>query len=263
MDYFCQDLAEYLSDRLRIPARLRIDLPWTERDRRLDEGEIDLCWICGLPYVRKVERSPGIVAPLAAPVMAGSRYQGRPIYYSDVVVRRDSPFRTFADLRGAAWAFNEPGSHSGYGIVRYTLATRGETFAFFGRVVESGAHQASLEMILRGEIDAAAIDSTVLEQVLRDHPEEAGELRVIEVLGPSPMPPWVVSRQVTPDIRQALRDALTGMHARADGRTILARAGIARFQAVDDGDYDPIREMARTGWGETFSKSNPPDRTIP
>jgi phosphonate transport system substrate-binding protein len=254
MNYLCRDLAEYLAPRLRIPVRLRIDPLWTERDRLLDEGEIDLCWICGLPYVRKVERSPGIVTPLAAPVMAGSRYEGHPIYYSDVVVHRDSPFRKFGDLRGAVWAFNEPGSQSGYGIVRYTLASRGETFAFFGRVVESGAHQASLGMILQREVDASAIDSTVLEQELRDHPWLTSELRVVEVMGPSPMPPWVAGQRVTPEMRQALQNALTGMHARADGRAILARAGVARFQAVDDSDYDPIREMACTGWGESFSK---------
>ena len=32
-----------------------------------------------------------------------------------------------ADLRGAAFAFNEPTSHSGYALPRYALASRGET----------------------------------------------------------------------------------------------------------------------------------------
>ncbi len=254
MDYVSRDLAEYLARLLPVPVKLLIDLPWTERDRLLDEGAIDLCWICGLPYVHKVERSPGIVTPLVAPVMSGSRYQGRPIYYSDVVVHRDSPFQAFADLRGASWAYNEPGSQSGYGVVRYTLAVRGETLGFFGRVVESGAHQASLQMILRREVDASAVDSTVLEQALRDHPGMADHLHVIDTFGPSPIPPWVAGARVTPEMRQALREALTGMHTQEDGRAILAKAQVARFAAVDDGDYDPIREMARSGWGEHFSK---------
>ncbi len=37
---------------------------------------------------------------LAAPVMEALRYEHRPIYFSDVVVRRDSPFRIFAEMPG-------------------------------------------------------------------------------------------------------------------------------------------------------------------
>lgn len=255
MDFLSRDLADDLARSLDIPVRLMIDIPWTERDRLLDAGQIDLCWICGLPYVRKMERAPGVIAPLVAPVMTGSRYQERPIYFSDVVVHRDSPYRTFMDLRGMTWAYNEPGSQSGYGVVRYALAVRGETFGFFGRVVESGAHQNSLQMILRREVDASAIDTTVLEQELGDDPAIAPQIRVIDTLGPSPIPPWVVSERVPPEMRERLRDLFTHMHLRPDGRAILARARIARFTAVDDADYDPIREMARIGFGEFFSRN--------
>jgi ABC-type phosphate/phosphonate transport system substrate-binding protein len=31
---------------------------------------------------------------------------------------QDSPYRTFADLQGCRWAYNEPNSHSGYNITR-------------------------------------------------------------------------------------------------------------------------------------------------
>jgi phosphonate transport system substrate-binding protein len=38
--------------------------------------------------------------PTAAPVPAGDRYAGRPIYYSDVIVRHDSPISCLEELRG-------------------------------------------------------------------------------------------------------------------------------------------------------------------
>ncbi|HVN55238.1 MAG TPA: PhnD/SsuA/transferrin family substrate-binding protein [Anaerolineaceae bacterium] len=250
MDFFCRDLADYLSDHLHIPVHFLIDLPWTERDHLLDEGKIDLCWICGLPYVRKADRSPGAITPIVAPVMVASRYQDRPIYFSDVVVHRDSPFQTLDDLQGAAWAYNEPGSQSGYGVVRYALAVRGETLGFFGRVIESGAHQTSLQMILRREVDASAIDSTVLEQELNDDPDIGSRIRVIDTFGPSPIPPWVVTERASLQMRQSLQEILTGMDSRPAGRAILEKACIARFARVDDRDYDPIREMARIGLGK-------------
>ncbi|MEJ2750807.1 MAG: PhnD/SsuA/transferrin family substrate-binding protein [Anaerolineae bacterium] len=113
-DFLIRDLADYVGRRLHIPTQFVNDIPWPERERRLDAGEIDICWICGLPYVLKADRPEAVIELLAAPVMAGARYQDRPVYFSDVVVHRDSPFRRFADLRGASWAYNEPGSQSGY-----------------------------------------------------------------------------------------------------------------------------------------------------
>ena len=119
--------------------------------------------MCGLPSVLRVDKRKPRIELLAAPVMEGDRYDDRPIYFSDVVVRRDNDFHAFADLQGASWAYNEPGSHSGYNAVRHYLATQCDPWGTFSRVVESGSHQASLQMILDGEIDASAIESTVLE----------------------------------------------------------------------------------------------------
>lgn len=245
MDFICRDLAGYLAGRLSVSVRAEIESPWQERERRFDAGEIDLCWICGLPYVRKADRRPGEYLPLVAPVMAGERYRDRPIYYSDVVVRRDSPYTSLDDLREATWAYNEPGSQSGYGVVRYALAKRGETLGFFGRLVESGAHQASLQMILRGEVDGSAIDSTVLERELLNDPSIEDRIRRIDTFGPSPIPPWVTTSRVPGELRRRLREALTQMGADPRGAELLKNAGIARFVPVDDRDYDSIREMER------------------
>src|SRR5512147_2917426 len=119
-DFICQGITRYLAARLGIDAEFVNQISWQERERRLDAGEIQLGWICGLPYVRKADRAKagqaGIIELVAAPVMRHPRYGGRPIYFSDVVVRRDSRYATFADLRGAAWAYNEPNSQSGYNI---------------------------------------------------------------------------------------------------------------------------------------------------
>jgi phosphonate transport system substrate-binding protein len=244
MDFVGRALARYLADRLAIPAEFVEDIPWPERERRLDAGEIQVAWICGLPYVRKVDQAEPPLELLVAPVMQGRRYQNRPIYFSDVVVHRDSPFHTFAELRGASWAYNEPGSQSGYNITRYHLATLGEFGGYFGQVIAAGAHQTSLQMILARQVDASAIDATVLELELALHPEIAGQIRVIDTFGPSPIPPWVISKQAPQALRETLRTLLLDMHHTPAGRAILAKARMGRFVRVEDHDYDPIREMA-------------------
>ncbi len=241
----CRAISAWLGERLGIATEFVDCIPWQERERELDAGRIHLCWICGLPYVRKADALPPQVEACVAPVMALPRYAGAPVYYSDIVVRRDSPYREFADLRGSRWAYNEPDSHSGHNVVRHRLALLGETGGYFGRVIESGAHQASLRMIADGRIDASAIDSTVLEAEIARSPELAQTLRVIGTLGPSPMPPWGLHRALDPALRADIRDALLAMHGDTAGARILAQWGIAHFAAVDDAHYDPIRAMAR------------------
>jgi phosphonate transport system substrate-binding protein len=113
---------------------------------------------------------------LAVPVPLGSRYRGEPIYFSGVVVRRDSGFRVFNDLRGSSWAYNEPLSHSGFNVVRAYLAGFGHSQGFFREVVESGSHIASIEMILNGRVEASAIDTTVLDWVIDQRPEVGAKI---------------------------------------------------------------------------------------
>jgi phosphonate transport system substrate-binding protein len=235
-----QRIAAYLSERAGVRATLVTDVPWQEQERMLDQGRAEVGFICGLPYTRKTAQ----VELLAAPVMRAPRYQGRPIYFSDVIVRRDSPFRSFADLRGATWAYNEPGSFSGYVVALAHLAALGETSGYFGRAVESGAHLRSLGLIAEGAVDAAAIDSVVLELELRPRPAPAAQFRVVETIGPSPIPPVVVARGVAAGIKQRLRDALLRMHEDGEGQAILSDGMIARFVAVHDADYDDIRRKA-------------------
>ena len=252
-DAFVEQLAEHLSSRLAVETNLISGIPWREREELIDLGEAHVSWLCGLPYIWKVDRPDSGIELLAAAVMEGSRYMDRPVYYSDVVVRADSPYTSFADLEGTRWAYNEPNSHSGYNVVRYHLATLGELYGYFGEVQESGSHLASLEMLLGGEIDAAAIDSTVLESEQVKRPDLTDQLRVVESLGPSPIPPWTVSKELPPAIRYAVRQIFLEMHRDEEGASILQAAKIKRFEAVTDSDYDPIREMEHTAaWVESL-----------
>jgi phosphonate transport system substrate-binding protein len=209
----------------------------------LADGRADVAFLCGLPYVHLADaRSPSLTA-IAAPVLVGERYLGRPIYFSDVIVAAGSRFGSFADLRGATWAFNEPDSQSGFGVVRAHLARIGEIHGFFGRVVEVGFHDMAIELVAEGAVDAAAIDSQVLSIALRDHPELSERLRTVEALGPSTIQPVVAAAGMPTDQQRALRDALAGLAGRPDAAPVLARGFLARFVPIGDGEYEDIRAM--------------------
>jgi ABC-type phosphate/phosphonate transport system substrate-binding protein len=259
-DSFYRELADYLTARTGIKVSA-VDQPdWRERERMLDNGQVQMGFICGLQYVRKVDGGSRTLDLLAAPVMQSGRYLGKPIYFSDVVVRCNSPFRSLADLRGCSWACNEPTSHSGCNLIRYHLATLGEGGDFFRVIVESGSHQNSLTLLLDGSIDATAIDSTVLESELRLRPEVRQNIRIIDVLGPSPSPPGVISVKVRPQVRWAIQQSLLMMHREPWGRAILAGVSLARFERVSDSDYDPIRLMDEKARLTPFALTSPEAR---
>lgn len=234
-----QFITTYLGQRLNCRTRLSVGTSFNQ----FEAGQAEVGFICGLPYVQLTRHSQPVVELLAAPLLQGERYQGRPVYFSDIIVRRDSPFLTFADLRGCRWAYNETGSHSGYNVVRYRLLQLGQTRGYFGRVVETGAHQHSIQMVYDGKVDAAAIDSQILAVELRNRPALAAQLRVIETLGPSPGLPVVASCRLPAQLRASLRAALLAMGGDPAARKWLARGFIEGFAPVTDADYEPIRAM--------------------
>jgi phosphonate transport system substrate-binding protein len=244
-DDTCREITCHLGRWLGVRTEYIDHISWQERERLLDAGEIHLCWLCGLPYVWKADRASPLIELVAAPVMMNARYGDQAVYYSDVVVHRQSRFHVFGDLRGTRWAYNEPCSHSGYNVVLDHLHGLGETEGYFGNAVESGAHQISLNMIVDGEVDASAIDSTVLEAQLNRFPNLCGQIRVIDTLGPSPMPPWVMLRRLPDELKCRIRNFFMDMACNAEGRKILETWGIARFAATEDEGYDLIRRMAR------------------
>jgi phosphonate transport system substrate-binding protein len=230
-------ISRYVGRRLGVATELTAAACYDEL------ADADVSFVCGLAYIELCGPGRLPLVPVAAPVLAGPRYRGRPIYFSDVIVRRDSPFHTFADLHGASWCFNECLSQSGYGITRYRLVELGQTGGFFGRVVEAGFHQEAICLVRDGMVDASAVDCHVLALALRDDPALAEEVRVIDSLGPSTIQPVVVAEWLPEDLRDGIRQVLLVVDGDSLARPWLDRGLIARFTPVDDSAYDDLRRM--------------------
>ncbi|NND04499.1 MAG: PhnD/SsuA/transferrin family substrate-binding protein [Acidimicrobiia bacterium] len=234
-----QAIADAIGERMGATTELVVE---TDYENCVNDVN-DICFVCSLPYVMFEREGASPAVPIAAPVLAGRRYGGKPIYFSDVIVHRDSDAASFLDLRGRSWAYNEPLSQSGYGVTRYHLVSLGETQGFFSEVIQSGFHETSIRMVAAGEVDASAIDSQVLAIGMRDKPELQDQIRIIEALGPSTIQPVAVSRRFDDKFRAQVRDVLVHFADDDHGRRILNRGLIERWVAVGPSDYDDIRAM--------------------
>ena len=231
MDETVAEIVRRIEKKVDIKCEFVHQPHWLEREAMFDAGEIDVAWICGIWYARRVDAGRGLQL-ISAPVMEKERYGDIPQYFSDVVVKKGSPLRNWDDLKGCHWAINETGSHSGTNVVASVLAREGLDWSFFGQITESSAHSASLQGIIDGRYDAAAIDSTVFDQIVEDKPAVLEKVESIVLLGPSPMPPFVLNggnHQLGESLTQAFLS--------------LQIAPFSRFARVRDQDYDPIREM--------------------
>jgi phosphonate transport system substrate-binding protein len=219
---------------------------------QFDNGDIDVGFVCGLPYVYLTRREEPSVELIAAPVLAGERYASAPVYFSDVIVHRESGLQSFADLRKKRWAYNEPMSHSGYNVVRNKLIEMGETSGYFGDVVAAGWHQTAVRMVADRSIDASAIDSQVLEIELRNNPRLNSELKVIDALGPSTIQPVVAAARMSDELRSDIAEIMFRMGEDPDAAKVLRRAFFSRFVPIEDADYDVIRRMLRAAEDAEF-----------
>jgi phosphonate transport system substrate-binding protein len=242
----------FLADRIGRRLGRRVELVVGRSFDQFEAGEADLGVICGLPYVWLATRRPPPVEPLAAPVLAGARYGGRPVYYSDVIVRLDSPITRLEELEGRSWAYNEPASHSGHTVTLHSLVAMGARPGFLGPVLAAGFHQRAIRLVEAGTVDAAAIDSQVLAIELRDHPRLADRLRVVGAFGPSTIQPVVAASRLPAQLKREVRELLITLADDPAARPVLDYGLIDRFDPIGDAAYDDIRAMLATieaaGW---------------
>lgn len=210
-------------------------------DPLLQHNQWDLAFICGLPLVKHNRTTAYPLRAFAAPVMHAERYQDHPVYFADVIVRSDSKLNTFADLAGKILCYNDVGSNSGYNLLRHRLKQGNYTPSFFGQAIASGSHQRSIQWVSEGLANCAAIDSTVLEQALRDSPELATQIKTIESLGSCPIPPLVAAQHLGEAAIHRMQSAL--LQPDAVLQQVMAHAQIRRYAAVTSEDYAPIATL--------------------
>jgi len=158
-------------------------------------ADLGCAFMCGYPLAR-ASKPPSV---LAAPVPSPPAYGGKPIYWTNLVVRADSPLTRLTDAFGQRIAYTSVDSQSGYQAVRalfapYARAKRGPLFAStIGPLVTP---RAIIEAVLDGTADVGPLDSYCHELVRADEPEIAAQLRTVAATAPTPIPPLIAARMI-------------------------------------------------------------------
>jgi ABC-type phosphate/phosphonate transport system substrate-binding protein len=199
-------------------------------------GDASVTQICGYP-LRTVYR--GRFTLLGTPCYRVPGCDGAS-HRAFVVVPRGSRAERIADLRGQRFALNSMHSNTGMNLPRHLFARFAEAGTFFGEVIETGTHHASIRALLEGRADAASIDCVTFALHADYEPGAIGGLRILAQTSASPSIPFVTSSATERGVVRAMRRALVQLSAHPDFAWIRRALRIGRIQAVHEGEYDVL-----------------------
>jgi len=172
-----------------------------------------------------------------------------------IIVRRDSPIETLADLRGKRMIFGPQLAPSGY-LAQYNLMLDAgldpeRDLAYYAIPRGSFKHEKVIYGVYFGEYDVAAAPVLDLEIMTREGKIAAEDFRVLAQSRIMPYCTFGAAKEVDPKLVAKFRQTLLGLKpettVEVDGERlkVLDSAWIDGFDQLQDQDYDLIREMAR------------------
>ncbi|MDP2809329.1 MAG: PhnD/SsuA/transferrin family substrate-binding protein [Rhodocyclaceae bacterium] len=159
------------------------------------------------------------------------------------IVRKDSPIRIPADLKGKAVAYPAATALAACIMPQWFLHQNGIDV---NRDIENryvGSQESSILNALSGGAAIAATWPPPWRAFQKDHPVEAAQLKVIWETPPLLNNSVMVREDVPAPIGERVSALLLGLHETAEGRAILAGMETARFHPATDASYAPVREF--------------------
>jgi phosphonate transport system substrate-binding protein len=235
-------LEKVLSDRIGRPVEITVYADYQGVVEAMKYKKLEMAFYGPLTYVQVQEKT-------GARAIVTQLIDGKPYYYSYLIVPKDSPYRSIDDLvkhsRDIRFAFGDINSTSGSLIPGIELKKRGvftdaENHRFKS-VTYTGSHDITALAIQNKKYDAGAIDSAIYNQLVEDGKVDGSKIRVIWQSQKLFQYPWAVSPEVDDETVKKLQDAFLSVK----DPEILGVFGASGFTIAEDSDYEAIRKAAR------------------
>jgi ABC-type phosphate/phosphonate transport system substrate-binding protein len=200
-----------------------------------DRADLGLAMMCGLPYSERATRPTLVAAPVPSP----ERYGGRPVYFTDIAVRADAPFRSLEDTFGCTIGYTLHDSMSGYAALRRHLLPYRRGKPLYARAV-AGLQSARtvIEALAEGRIDVGPLDSYSHDLLRANDPAFAAQVRVVASTAAAPIPPLVATAAMPQRDLAALRSALARVEEASELASQRRMLLLRGFQVPKESDYE-------------------------
>jgi phosphonate transport system substrate-binding protein len=236
---YYQEIIDYIGETIKQPVQMVHRRTYDEMDSMLERGDVKVAFICSAPYIKNRER-------FAVELLVAPKVNGRTTYQSYIIAHKDSAVKSLENLKGKSFAFTDPKSNTGNLYPTYLLKKMGTTpEKYFKRIMYSYSHNKSVELVAKKVVDGAAVESIVYEYMLKNSSPYASQTKIIKQSIAFGIPPVVVTKDISADLKKKIKDAFINMHKNQKGKAILDAMMIEAFVDISDRAYDSIREMER------------------
>lgn len=206
--------------------------------------DLGAVFMCGFPFMLRL--AP--VQLIAAPIPDLPWAQGRPVYRSDLIVRRDAPYRTLEDTFGGRSAWTVTHSHSGFNawrhhLLAYRTAQRPALYAHMqGELITA---RRVLDAVHTGQIDIGPLDAYWHALIARHVPELVSGIRVLDSTPLAPMPAFVAAADAPAEQVARLRAAFEAASSRSWFAPYASELMLRGFAAVTEDAYRTLLDRDR------------------
>ena len=230
-----QPFVDYIGRRLGRKPLALYRPTYSETNDLIRYQRCDIAIVCTYPFIRG-EKEFGMQA-LVVPQIKGVE-----TYQSILLVPQTSRAIKLLDLRGKRFASADIISTTGWLFPAMRLLGSGEDpNKFFGEHIITGSHDRSLQAVIDGFVDGAAVHGIVYDQMVAKDPSIQNKIRVLEKSPPFGIPPIVVHPSLDPELREAILSVLLNMNQDAQGKEILTKLQIERYVIPDADLFAPLR----------------------
>ncbi len=162
------------------------------------------------------------------------------------IVRKDSPIKTFADLKGKTISYPSHTALAACIMPQYLLYQKGIDVRHDLTNRYVGSQESSIMNAYLRDSDIAATWPPPWRLYQKDHPKEAAELRQIWET-PSLVNNSIMARADVPaELVAKVQKLLLGMRNSQEGREVLRNSETAAFYPADNQTYDKVRQYITT-----------------
>lgn len=235
------EMGEKMSEAIGIPVNVYRANDYNAAVEALRTGSAQMAYLGPFSYVTATERADAECIC----VMATDGEKG---YTSCFIAKPESGIKSLEDLEGKTFAFADPASTSGNVVpCNEILATIDDRLTFdelhvdgkfFKSATYSGSHINSIQAVVQGNVDAAAVSSNAYKNQLKEGIFKEGEIEIFYESPEIPGSPIAVRK----DLPEELKDKVTEFLLNYEDEEYFGGPNI-KYEAIEDSEYDYIREL--------------------
>lgn len=232
-----RQVLDALQQQLGMPVKPFVATDYNGVIEALRAKKLDVAYLGPFSYVLASS-----VAEVEAFSVAVTKKTGQSAYRSVILARKDSGLRSVAELKGRNFAFVDPSSASGHLFPKAGLQQTGlDPETYFGRVVFSGSHDASILAVANRKVDAAAVADRIFNGAVAKGTVKQDDFVVLWSSRPIPESPMVWRKDLDPALKEKLAKALANLKDVKWGD----QGVLNGFQPTSDAAYDVVRDTAK------------------